>query len=240
MNFVIHDVKYICLCVIFSLCFLTKQGEAETFGGIGVVVNQVVVEDQQQQQWIIPFIFEVIPDSPAFEQGILAGDILTHIDGDLVIGKTLEFIAENIRGERGSWVTLHLYRGTEERLFEVAVKRREITIPDPIEVSESTTRQLGECPYDVATIEARRDQLIASSRALREQAEGWNAPVTQVMIDLSRVEEIEAVTGCEMTREIFAQAKLMAQQAQDVHNFHMNLQSEQAATIFGHIQNILP
>lgn len=78
------------------------QSESEgSFAGIGV--NTTIANDQH----VITF---VMPNTPAEEAGVQAGDIVTHVDGKSVKGiLSIEFISL-VRGEEGTKVTLTVYR----------------------------------------------------------------------------------------------------------------------------------
>lgn len=73
---------------------------------------------------------------PADQQGVQAGDLILHVRDDRkdldsdTLGWSLNEAVNNIRGERGTEVTLTLYRkdnGAEP--FDVTIKRDEIVIP---------------------------------------------------------------------------------------------------------------
>lgn len=69
-------------------------------------------------------IREVNFGGPAKEAGILAGDVLTAVDGTPLAGKTLEEAGELLRGEPGSSAALTIIRAGREMSF--SVRRRAI------------------------------------------------------------------------------------------------------------------
>lgn len=68
-----------------------------------------------------------LPGTPADQAGILAGDVVLAIDGTVTFEMTVSDAVQQIRGEKGTVVTLTLQRGTEEP-FDVAITRDEITV----------------------------------------------------------------------------------------------------------------
>jgi carboxyl-terminal processing protease len=95
----------------------SMEGEYE---GIGA---QVAIRDGQ----II--IIAPIPDTPAAEAGILAGDRIMKIDGQSTEGMSLEEAVIRIRGAEGTQVDLHILHegGAEEELIEIV--RAKIEVP---------------------------------------------------------------------------------------------------------------
>lgn len=69
-------------------------------------------------------VLRTLPDNPAREAGILAGDILYKVDGEEVYELTSEEIAKKVRGEAGTEVTVTVVRDGEEKTF--TMKREEI------------------------------------------------------------------------------------------------------------------
>jgi carboxyl-terminal processing protease len=81
------------------------------FGGLGIQVSM--------EEGLVKVI-SPIDDTPAFRAGIKAGDYITHLDGEAVLGLTLDQAVEKMRGPVDSEIKL--------------VIRREGT-PDPINVT---------------------------------------------------------------------------------------------------------
>ncbi len=75
-----------------------------------------------------------LADSPAEKAGLLAGDIITAIDGVSVNGASMQDEVGKVRGEAGTAVTLTIRRGTQT--FDLKITRAEIT------QKEVTTRML--------------------------------------------------------------------------------------------------
>ena len=66
-------------------------------------------------------------DTPAFRAGIKAGDYITHINGALIYGQTLEEAITQMRGAPGTKVALTLVRPGRDKPLEVALVREVIT-----------------------------------------------------------------------------------------------------------------
>lgn len=76
-----------------------------------------------------------IKGSPAEAAGVMAGDFILHIKDEKkkldidTQGMTLPTAVSHIRGDKGSEVTLTLYRQGKDKSFEVTIKRDEIIVP---------------------------------------------------------------------------------------------------------------
>ena len=62
-------------------------------------------------------VLRTLPDNPAREAGVLAGDIIYKIDGEEVYAEDTETIANKLKGEPGTEVTLTVARDGEEKSF---------------------------------------------------------------------------------------------------------------------------
>ena len=69
-----------------------------------------------------------IDDTPAFRAGIEAGDLITHIDAEPVMGLTLSEAVEKMRGPVDSKIDLRLLRKGREEPFDVSLNRAVIKI----------------------------------------------------------------------------------------------------------------
>ncbi len=89
------------------------------FGGLGIEVTQ---EDG--------FIKVVSPidDTPASRSGILANDLITHIDNEPVQGLSLQQAVEKMRGDVGKAVVLKVKRAGVEQPREFTLVREQIVI----------------------------------------------------------------------------------------------------------------
>jgi len=70
-------------------------------------------------------VIRTVDDGPSFLKGILPGDRILMADNDTLFGRGLESdrIVEKLKGKKGSYVELTVYRKSEDRTFKVNVKR---------------------------------------------------------------------------------------------------------------------
>ncbi|MCF7831107.1 S41 family peptidase [Candidatus Gracilibacteria bacterium] len=88
------------------------------FEGIGAFVE--LIEDEFT-------IVAPIKGSPAEAAGVLAGDIITHVNDEDIAGYSAGKIVDLIKGPAGSYVTLTILR--DERTQKITITRGKITIP---------------------------------------------------------------------------------------------------------------
>ena len=89
------------------------------FGGLGI---EVTMENGLVK------VVSPIDDTPAFRAGIKAGDLVTHIDGDQVMGLTLAQAVEKMRGPVNTSITLSISRGGHDAPFDISITRAIIKI----------------------------------------------------------------------------------------------------------------
>ncbi len=70
-------------------------------------------------------------DTPAWRAGIKSGDYITHIDGKLLYGLTLDEAISQMRGKPGTRISLRLVRRGAEKPIEVSLTR-ELIIQKPV------------------------------------------------------------------------------------------------------------
>lgn len=89
------------------------------FGGLGI---EVTMEDG--------FVKVVAPidDTPAAKAGMQAGDFITHLDGESVLGLTLSDAVERMRGKVGEELNITVVREGEDEPFDVTLVRDVIKI----------------------------------------------------------------------------------------------------------------
>ncbi len=89
------------------------------FGGLGIEV----MEENGLVKVVSP-----IDDTPAAHAGILAGDLITAIDGENVQGMTLNQAVDKMRGEVNTSVKLTIERGPKKQKLDVSLTRAIIHI----------------------------------------------------------------------------------------------------------------
>lgn len=95
---------------------VSTRGE---FGGVGI---EVTLEEGLLR------VVAPIDDTPASRAGILAGDLILRIDGDLVRGMTMQEAVGRLRGERGTEVELQVLREDGEAPETITLTRDRIEI----------------------------------------------------------------------------------------------------------------
>ena len=89
------------------------------FGGLGI---EVTMENGLVK------VVSPIDDTPAHKAGILAGDLITHLDGEQVLGMTLSEAVERMRGPVHTDINLTIRREGEENPIDVTITRAIIKI----------------------------------------------------------------------------------------------------------------
>ena len=84
------------------------------FGGLGIEVTQ--------EEGFVKVV-SPIDGTPADEAGMEAGDFITHVDGESVLGLTLNGAVERMRGPVGSEIIITVVREGEDEPFDVTIIR---------------------------------------------------------------------------------------------------------------------
>lgn len=100
-----------------SFKYMNEQTQGK-FGGLGI---EVTMENS------VVKVVSPIDDTPAAKAGLKPGDYITSIDGEQVMGLTLNEAVDKMRGKIGSKVKLTIRRANEKP-FDVSLKREEIKI----------------------------------------------------------------------------------------------------------------
>jgi carboxyl-terminal processing protease len=95
----------------------TTEGE---YGGLGL---NVTMEDG------IVKVVAPIEDSPGAKAGLKSGDYITHLNGKLLYGGTLDEAVDQMRGPAGSSIRLTVLRVGRDKPFEVTLTRAKIELP---------------------------------------------------------------------------------------------------------------
>ncbi len=90
-----------------------------SYGGLGLSVG---MEDGAVK------VITPTEDTPAFKAGIKAGDYITHLDGKLVYGGTLDEAVDQMRGRPGTQVRLTIVRPGRDKPFDVTLIREIIEL----------------------------------------------------------------------------------------------------------------
>ncbi len=98
---------------------LSSQTKGE-FGGLGLEVTQ--------ENGIVK-VESPIDDTPAFKANIKSGDLITHIDGEPIVGVPLNDAVEKMRGAPGTPIKLTIRHNEKGDPFEVTLTREVIKVP---------------------------------------------------------------------------------------------------------------
>jgi carboxyl-terminal processing protease len=97
---------------------LSTQIDGE-YGGLGLSVTL----DQGAVKVIAP-----TADTPADKAGLKPGDYITHLDGKLIVGGSLDEAVKAMRGLPGTPIKLTIYRPGREEPFDVSITRAKIDL----------------------------------------------------------------------------------------------------------------
>lgn len=97
--------------------YMNEQTQGK-FGGLGI---EITMENS------VVKIISPIDDTPAARAGLKAGDYITDINGESVIGQSLNEVVSKLRGKVGTKVKITIRR-LNEKPFDVTLKRDEIKV----------------------------------------------------------------------------------------------------------------
>jgi carboxyl-terminal processing protease len=95
----------------------TTEGE---YGGLGL---NVTLEDGAVK------VVAPIEDSPGYKAGLKAGDYITHLNGKLIYGGTLDEAVDQMRGPAGTTIKITIVRPGRDKPFDVSLTRAIIELP---------------------------------------------------------------------------------------------------------------
>ncbi len=126
------------------------------FGGLGI---EVTMENN------IVKVVAPIDDTPAARAGVMANDLITHLDGDQIVGLTLEQAVEKMRGKVGTPITLTIQRRGNDEPIELRIVR------DRIRINAVRARAEGDVAYIRITTfnEQTHANLVSSVERLKKE-----------------------------------------------------------------------
>jgi len=140
------------------------------FGGLGIEVTQ----EEGYVKVVSP-----IDDTPADAAGIEAGDFITHVDGESVLGLTLNEAVDRMRGPVGSEIIITVVREGETDPFDVSIIR------DTIQLTAARARSEGETVVlRVTTFNDNTYDNMADGLAEQIEAAGGIDNINGVVLDL--------------------------------------------------------
>ena len=99
-----------------------KQMRIQTDGNYGGLGLTVTMEDGAVK------VIAPTEDSPGFRAGIKAGDYITHLNGTLIFGGTLDEAVDQMRGKPGTSIRLTIVRAGRDKPFDVTLTREIIDL----------------------------------------------------------------------------------------------------------------
>ena len=140
------------------------------FGGLGIEVTQ--------EEGFVKVV-SPIDGTPADKAGIEAGDFITHVDGDSVLGLTLDEAVGMMRGVVGSEIVITVAREGETEPFDVTIIR------DTIKLTAVRTRVEGQSVVlRVTTFNDQTYGNLADGIAKQIEAAGGIEQVNGFVLDL--------------------------------------------------------
>ncbi|WP_095587690.1 S41 family peptidase [Actibacterium ureilyticum] len=140
------------------------------FGGLGIEVTQ--------EEGFVKVV-SPIDETPADEAGIEAGDFITHVDGESVLGLTLDDAVELMRGPVGSEIIITVVREGIDEPFDVTIVRDTIKLTAVRSRVEGDTVVLRVTTFNDQTYPNLKDELEESVEEL-----GGLDKVNGVVLDL--------------------------------------------------------
>ncbi|PID71537.1 MAG: peptidase S41 [Desulfobulbus propionicus] len=99
-----------------------KELQEETQGSFNGIGIEITVKDN------VLTVVAPIEGTPAAQEGIIAGDMIIRINGEVTKNMTLLHAVKLLRGEVDTQVTLTIYRESDKQIREVTLKRTVIPL----------------------------------------------------------------------------------------------------------------
>jgi carboxyl-terminal processing protease len=140
------------------------------FGGLGIEVTQ--------EEGFVKVV-SPIDGTPADEAGIEAGDFITHVDGESLLGLVLDEAVDLMRGPVGSEIVITVVREGEVEPFDVTIVR------DTIELTVVRSRTEGDTVVlRLSTFNDQTYPKMAEQLAEKVEAAGGMDKINGFVIDL--------------------------------------------------------
>lgn len=130
------------------------------YSGLGLSV----IQEDGAVKVISPF-----RGSPADQMGIKAGDFITHLDGELIVGGSLDEAVQRMRGVAGTSIKLTIFRPGRDEPFDVTVTRGVIEL-EPV-TYELKDGNIGFIAVNEFSKDVGKD-VYSAWRALQKEAAG--------------------------------------------------------------------
>ena len=145
-----------------SFNYMSEQTKGK-FGGLGIEVTM----DNGLVKVVSP-----IDDTPAAKAGIKAGDYITNINGETVVGMSLNDAVSKMRGKVGEKVTLSIRR-INSKPIELTIKRQEIKIQSvKSEIKEDSIVYIRISSFTEEVDKAVSDAISKAKKKLKNKMQG--------------------------------------------------------------------
>ncbi len=142
--------------------------QIDTSGELTGVGIQIAKDEETDKLLVI----SPIEDTPAFEAGILAKDIITRIDGQSTEGMDVNQAVKLIRGKPGTKVTLTIQRGEQEIDYPIIRARIEIH-PVRARTEVTPTGEIGYIRLTQFSAQASKEMREAIEEFEKQEVEGY-------------------------------------------------------------------
>ena len=146
-----------------------QEGTSGEFGGLGI---EITAEDG------IIRIITPLDGSPAYDAGLLPGDLVTRVDGESVRDMTATEAAKRIRGLPGTPVTLTILREGEEGPIEFTIVR------DIVEVASVKSELLDPGFAHIRISRFQTHTGVRLAEEIRRMEEANDGPLSGAVLDL--------------------------------------------------------
>jgi CubicO group peptidase (beta-lactamase class C family) len=103
----------------YRFAWFSSRDRQVPFGGLGVEVR---IENS------LPKVVSSIPNAPAAKAGVVADDIITHLDGEATRGITLNQALGKIRGPANTSIRLRLARKGQDQPIDLTIVRAPVRL----------------------------------------------------------------------------------------------------------------
>ena len=101
-----------------------KEFALTTNGNYAGVGSTVTTNADGNVEFVKPF-----KNGPAYNAGVLPGDILCEVDGEDVLGMDIDAVVQKMRGEPGTQVSFKIYRPKDSEYIDLTVVRDNVEEP---------------------------------------------------------------------------------------------------------------
>ncbi len=133
------------------------------FGGLGI---QVTMKDGLVE------VIAPIDETPAARAGLQAGDLIAQIEGETVLGLTLNEAVDRLKGKVGTEVTITILRGEEEP-FDVTLVRDIITVASVRHRTEGDIGYIRITQFNEQTTEGLEEAIKETEKDLGDRLIGY-------------------------------------------------------------------